>query len=141
MVLPLALADLLVVHLDASTHGDAGGVDGLRVARDQGMPPVEVLSIGDEAIGARRRQPVDAAHQFRRQRDAIWHVALAVLVVGTLAALAFEHETGDIGEIGVAGLLLLQLDEAATATAIAKALPLLRRERFEGLGLPERFGR
>ena len=51
----------------AAAHRDAGLVHGLGIAGHQRMPPGEVLALGQPAIGAGRRQPVDLAHLGRRQ--------------------------------------------------------------------------
>jgi len=71
--------------------------------------------------------------------------AWAGLTVGfsapvALAAMAFEHEAGDVGEVGTRRILLLELDEAAAPAAVTQALPLLGRHVFERRRLPERRG-
>jgi hypothetical protein len=72
----------------------------------------------------------------RGQPQAIGHHRAAVAIVGTARGLDVEQAAGDIGVIDLAGVLVLQLVEAALATAVAQGLPLVAGERGDGL-VPE----
>src|SRR3972149_5174161 len=55
-----AFGEIALAREDAAAHRDAGRVHGLRIARDQRMPPFERLALGEAAIGAGGRQPLQA---------------------------------------------------------------------------------
>ena len=75
----IGVGDVVLVSSDAPAHRNAGLVHGLGRARDQRMPPLQVLALGDQPIAAGRRQPFDAAHGLRRQLDAVADAAAALL--------------------------------------------------------------
>ena len=124
----------------AAAHRNAGLMDRIRVAGHQRMPPGEVLALGDPAIGAGGRQPVDLPHFRRRQADAVGHAAAAVGVVAAPAGVQVEQAAGDVGEGQRAGVVVPQLVQAAAAAAVAEGFPLGARHLLEPLGLPERGG-
>ena len=55
----------------AAPDRDTSGVHGFGVAGDKRMPPVEVPALGNQHIGAGRRQPIDGFEALRRQLHAI----------------------------------------------------------------------
>ena len=57
----------------------------LGIAGDEGMPPVEVVPLAQQPIGAGLGQPGEAAHGIGRQAHAIGHLGLAVRVVAAAA--------------------------------------------------------
>src|SRR5260370_38128351 len=59
-------------------------------------------------------------------------------VIPAAARPSVEQAAADVGEIDVFGLLLLQLEEAATAAAVAEAFPLRLVHLFQALCAPER---
>ena len=108
----------------AAAHGNPRRMDGLGIARDQRMPPVEILPFRHETIGAGRRQPGQGPHALGRQADAIGDLGLPVVVVGAPASLRIEQRAAHIGVVNLARILVLELDQAAAAAAVAQALPL-----------------
>lgn len=141
MLLELVVGHVLFRQRHASAHGDAGCVHRVGIARHQRVPPVQVAAVGEEPVGAGRRQPGDAAHRARREPHAVAHLLLPVLVVAAAAALRVEQPAGDVGEEGRARALLLQLVEAAAPAAVAQAFPFARAHLLERLAPPERgFG-
>src|SRR6185503_15588260 len=91
---------------------------------------------GAQAIGAGRRQPVDAGEAVRVQPHAIGNEDPAQLVIGAAAAAPVEQPAGDVGRIELARGFVLELVKAAFAAAVAQGLPFLAVERGERL-LPE----
>src|SRR5260370_559959 len=59
-------ADLALGALSPPGHGDARFRHRSGIARNQGMPPIEIAALGDEPVTAARRQPVQGADVFRR---------------------------------------------------------------------------
>lgn len=88
------------------------------------MPVVEVSPFGDEAIGAGGRQPLKGPHFARRQANAFRHHLGTMGIITATAALAVEQRAADVRIDDAAGILILELVEAAAGAAIAQALPL-----------------
>jgi len=61
-VLEIGVRDLILARADAPAHRDPGLMHGLGVARNERVPPVEIASVGQKAIGATRRQPYDSVY-------------------------------------------------------------------------------
>src|SRR6266567_9285053 len=110
--------------LDPAADRDSGLMHRLRIAGDERMPPVQVLALGDQAVAAGRRQPADLRDRLRGEPDAIVDPFGAMPVVPAVARPGVEQAAAYVGEIDVFGLLLLELDEAAAAAAVAEAFPL-----------------
>ena len=110
----------------------------LRIAGDERMPPVQVLALGDQAVAAGRRQPADLRDRLRGEPDAIVDPFGAMPVIPAAARPGVEQAAADIGEIDVFGLLLLELDQAAAAAAVAQAFPLGLVHLFQAFCAPER---
>jgi len=70
--------------------------------------------------------------------DAVGHLALAILVITAAAARLVEQAAADIGGVDAPVVLILELDEASAAAAIAQAFPFLARHLLERLAAPER---
>src|SRR6516162_2011592 len=60
--LEIVVRDLVLARADASAHRYPRLVHGLGVARNEWVPPVEVASLGQKAIGAAWRQPHDSVY-------------------------------------------------------------------------------
>ena len=71
------------------------------------------------------------------ERHAIGDQLLAPAVIGALAAAPVEQLARDVGRVEHAGVLILELVDAAAPTAVAQSLPLAAVERGQGL-FPER---
>src|SRR5882672_4905283 len=56
-VLEILVGDLVLAGPDLAAHRHAGRMHRVGVARDQRMPPIEIMPIGHQAIAAGRRQP------------------------------------------------------------------------------------
>ncbi len=95
-----------------------------REPRNRVVPGIKVLAFVDEAIGAGGRQPFDLAHPLGGQLDAIRHLGLAAGVVGTTAGVCLEQPADDIGEMNLAGVLVLQFDEGSSGRSRRTGLPI-----------------
>ena len=102
------------------------------------MPPPKVFPLVEEAIGAGLGKPRETADSAGRELDAIWNMVLPVAIVRALARSEVEQLAGEPGDGDIAGVLILELDQAALPAAVAKRFPLLRRHFMEELLLPER---
>src|SRR5262249_13419521 len=60
--LEIVVRDLVLARADAPAHRDPGLMHGLGVTRNERVPPVEIASVGQKAIGATRRQPYDSVY-------------------------------------------------------------------------------
>src|SRR5258708_3925767 len=85
---------------------------------------------------------------MRGEPDAGGKVVGTVLVVLAGAQPRIEQFAGDVGEIDLAGILVLELLQAAARAAVAQALPFGAGHLLQRLGFPEesllargRFGR
>src|SRR5208283_160239 len=104
------------------------------------MPVRQVLVFRNQTIGAGDGEPSQRANGRRRQLDTVRNPAGAARIVAASTSLGVEQGAADIGEMNGAGVLVLQLDEAAAGAAVAQALPLRLRHLVERLGFPERRG-
>src|SRR4029079_19545745 len=138
VLLKVVLRHLILGELDAPAHRDAGGVHGVRIARHQRMPPVEVAPLRQEPVGAGRRQPGNLPDIARRELDAVRDLLTPARIIAAAAGLRVEQPAADVGEHGVAGVDVLELVEAAAPAAVAQALPLGARHLRELLAPPER---
>ena len=112
---------------------------GLVAAGDELVPPVEVAALGNQAVGAGAWQPVDGAHVLWRQPDAIGHARQPVGIVRAATGRAVEQATADARPVDLAGILVLELRQAALAAAVAKRFPLRGAHRLKRRRLPERL--
>src|SRR4029077_2676912 len=77
-----------------------------------------------ERICAGWRQPDDAVDVARGEPNAILDPGAAVGIVAASAGVAVQEPAAHIGEIGPGGIIgILQLNQAAAATAVAEAFP------------------
>ena len=90
------------------------------------MPPCKVLAVRDQAIGAGLGQPVHLVDGLGRKYQAIRHQALALLIVRASASPEIQQAAGHIGVAHLAGILVLQLVQAALAAAVAQQFPFRR---------------
>src|SRR5215813_1175474 len=60
VILKIGVGDLILAGADAPAHRNPRLVHGLGIARNEWVPPVEVASLGQKAIGATGRQPYDS---------------------------------------------------------------------------------
>ena len=97
----------------------------------------EPAPLGETAIGARLRQPEQVRHVFGRDRGAVAHALLAVWIVAAAAGVRIEQAAAEPRQVDVGGVLVLDLDQAALAAAVAQRFPLLAGHRGERLCLPE----
>src|SRR6202012_6034878 len=102
VILEIGIRDLVLGALHPSAHGNAGLMHGVGIARHQRMPPIEIAALGDQFVAAAWRQPV-----------AIRNLVRAVLVVLAGAQPGIQQFAGDVGEIDIAGILVLKLLQAA----------------------------
>src|ERR1700722_17395640 len=137
VVLQLVVGHVGLAALQAAAHRDAGAVHGLGIARHQRVPPIEILALFDKPIGAARRQPAELRDILRREPLAVVDQGLPVRIVAAAAGLAVEQAAADIRVVVLAGLLVLELVEAAAPAAVAQALPLDAGHFRQRLGLPE----
>jgi hypothetical protein len=82
------------------------------------------MSLGQQHIGAGRRKPFNPFEAFGRQTDAIIDQVQPILVIAAAAAVPIQKSATNIGVKGLGGgFVLLELIEAAAATAITEAFP------------------
>lgn len=114
----------------------AGGMHRLAIAAHQIMPGRQRFVVRAEAIGAGAREPGDILDIARGKPDAFDDIGAAVLVIAAETGLAIEQATGNICRVEIAGILILDLVQAAFSAAVAQRFPLRTVERRERL-LPE----
>ena len=102
------------------------------------MPPAKVFTLVEEAIGAGLGKPRETADIAGRKLDTIRDMVLPVAVVRASARSEVEQLAGEPGDGDIAGILILELDQAALPAAVAKRFPFLRRHFMKALLLPER---
>ena len=81
----------------AAANGDTGLMDRLGIARNQRMPPVEVLALVDQTVGAGRRQPFQAGQIGGSKFDAIGHQERALDIIGAQAGAHIQEPAGNVG--------------------------------------------
>ena len=63
--------DLALRSLHPPAYRDTGLVNGIRIARNKRMPPIEIAALRHQPVPATWRQPVQRADICRRESDAI----------------------------------------------------------------------
>src|SRR5215510_8677500 len=101
------------------------------------MPPRKIFAFSNQAIGASRRQPLEAAHITRRQPNAVLHLGLTMPIITTTTTLTIEQFAADVGEYGLVGVLVDQFVQTASTAPIAQAFPLGARHLRHCLAAPE----
>ena len=129
--------DILLRGRDASANGDPRRMYRLGRAGNERVPPSERAAFGPQPVGAGRRQPSERPRQVRRQFQTISDAPPAPGIVAAAAGLRVEEPASDIGEMHNSRILVLELDQTATAAAVAEALPFRRIKRLERLPLPK----
>ena len=76
-------------------------------------------AFGHQPIGAGDGKPAQLPHHVRGQPHAIGDTAVAARIVDASTRLAVEQLAADVGEINLARIVVLELDEAAAAAAVA----------------------
>ena len=122
-----------------TAHRNSGLVHRFGRTGHERVPPGEPTSLGQPSIGAGAWQPADLAQFGRRDHNAIGHTRMPICVVAALARADVEKVASDLGDIDRAGVLLLDLEQAALPAAVAEGLPLVRRHLLQAFGHPERF--
>ena len=112
-------------------------MNAVAIAADQIMPVGQRFASFAQHISAGRRQPFETADFALGQPQTVGHERSPVLVVATLRRLHIEQFARDIGRINPAGVVILDLVQAAFAATVAKRLPLRVVQCFER-SLPER---
>lgn len=133
----LEILDIALGH-DPSEYGYPGFDHGIRRAGHQGVPPVQVLPLGEPAVSAGFGKPRNLADILRGQAAAIGDKPLAVLVTGAAAGIEIQEPAGHVGVQNLAGVLVLKLVETALAAAVTERFPLRAGHFVERLALPER---
>ncbi len=124
----------------AATYRYACAMYGFGAARNQVMPPMKFAAFVDQPIGAGRRHPGNLLDIAGREDDAIRYEALAFSIARASAGPQVEQPAGDVRKVYLPGLHILELQETATATAVAQGLPLLTGHFAKGFCFPERRG-
>jgi hypothetical protein len=91
----------------------------------------------DQPVAAGLGQPVHLGHDLRGELDAVRHDLLAVLVVLAARRLGVQQLAAGIGLGEFPGSLVLELVDAAHATAVA-GIPFLLGHLGQRLALPGR---
>src|ERR1700728_663345 len=124
VVLKVGVGDIHLAVTDPAAHRDPSRVDRLWIAGYQRVPPIQVLTLGEQHVGAGWRQPGNGLQGLRCKAHAVIHEFLAVPIIAAAAGLAVKQPAADIGVIGSVGFLFFELIEAAFAAAVTQALPL-----------------
>ena len=122
----------------AAANRDARFMHRVAAAADQMVPPVEIVALGNQPVGAGRRKPVDRPDGLGGQLHAIRHDRPSIVVILAAAGSRIKQAASHGGPVDFACVLVLELGQAAFAAAVAKRLPLLGRHRLERQALPER---
>ena len=101
MVFQLVIRHVELGRAYTPAHRDPGGVYGLGIAGDQWMPPIQIVPLGQQRIGAGRRKPFNLFEVFGRQTDAIVDQVQPILVIPAAAAVPVEESATDIGVKGL----------------------------------------
>src|SRR6202140_4171558 len=137
MIFEVSVRDLALRSLHPPAHGNAGFVNRIGIARNKRVPPVEIAALRHELVAATRRQPVQGADVFRRQPDAVRNQLKPIRIVLAGAQSGIQELAGNVGEIDLAGVLVLKLFEAAPRTAVAQAFPFGAAHLLQRLGFPK----
>src|ERR1700722_6060346 len=108
--------------------------------RNQRVPIVQVLAFGHQSIGAGDWEPAQIANHIRRQSHAIGNFPVTPRIVDAFTRLAVEQLAANVGEMNLARVLVLELDEAAATAAVAQAFPFDETHLVERLRAPEWLG-
>ena len=98
----------------------------------------EIVPLGQRrppSAGGRRRSTaaIPARRAWPVELDAIGDQLLAVGIIGALAGAAIEQLAGDIGREQLAGVVILELVQAAAPATVAQRFPFAAVERRQGL--------
>ena len=115
------------------------GMYGIRIATHQMMPKRKILAFSHEAIATGWRQPFELRRVFSCQLDTVRNTGTAIGVVSASTTFQIKQFAGDPGVIDAAILFILELLQAAQATAVAQRLPLGRIQLGQSLAHPEGF--
>ena len=116
----------------------AGGMDRLAAPRNQGVPPAQLLTLGEQTIRAGRWQPVGGPRELRGYLQAVGYADTPVRIVRACAGAEFEQPTDDFGKRDLSGVDIFKLDQAALGAAVAKRFPLVGVHLVDRLRFPER---
>ena len=111
----------------------------LGAARNQRVPPGQMLPFKQHPVSAGGRHEMDCRKILRSQFDACRHQLRALAIAGAGAALLIIVAANKVRIAQLTGILKLQLDQAALGAPVAQRLPLLMRELIKLLCFPERL--
>lgn len=110
-------------HLVDDRH--TGLVGAGRVPRDQRVPVIQLLALGQQAIGTGPGDPGQFVDIGRCQHDTIGHDRLAQRVLLAPAGLGIKQLAADIRVQVQTAVLVLELDETAFSATITQGFPLI----------------
>jgi len=137
VILEVGVSDLGFSSLHPPAHGNAGFMHRIRIAGNQRMPPIEITALGDQLVTATGRQPVQGSHVLRREPDTVWNLVGPVRIILAGAQPGIQQSAGNMGEIDLAGILVLELLEATPRAAVAQAFPFGVGHLLQRLGFPK----
>ena len=108
------------------------------VPRYQRMPSVQIAALGHEPVGAGVGKPIQSLDIVGIERDAVLDALFAPPIVGAAAGGDVEQPAGERRLVDFAGIVVLELQEAAACTAVAERFPLLSRHLGQPLSSPKR---
>ncbi len=124
---------------DAVPDRHAGAMDGVAPAGDEMVPPVKLLPLGQQPIGAGAGHEGQVGDIRRGDLHAIRYQLLPVLVASAATAERIEQVAGDIRMQDRPGILVLQLDQTAFAASVAERFPLRIGHLGQSFRAPERL--
>src|SRR5262249_18817342 len=92
-ILEIVVLNLFLAGADLAAHRDAGGVHRVGVSGNERVPPIKVMPVGQQAVGAGRRQPDDPIDVARSQAHAVVHLLGPVRIVLAAAGVTVEELT------------------------------------------------
>ena len=116
--------------------GNTFVVHRIAITAHQVMPQRQVLALADQAIATGRWQPFELVGLARCELDAIRHRGATVGVVAALAGFQVQQFAGNACVIDAVVVFVLELLQAAQATAVAQRFPLFFIELIEGFAYP-----
>ena len=130
----------IVFGYNLAAHRYAGVVHGIRVAAQQWMPVLQLLTKRQQAVRTGSWQPFKCLGRIGGELQTVGYQLGAVAVVSTTASLGVEQLAGQVGIKQFTTVFVLHLVHAAQAAAVAQRLPFRRVHLGKRFAFPELIG-